>query len=87
MPEITSTATHVYTKRQKPGPLDPLYDGPFPIVERLGDTSLKIQVGTYATGAPRIETRHWRSRQPAKFTPLADATRPTLGRPRKHSSK
>ena len=62
--------------------MGPAFEGPCKILQRLGDTSLKLQVGTYANGVPRVEIRHWRSCQPAKFTPNTDAVRPTLGRPK-----
>ena len=83
MPPSTQTCTHVWTQRAKRGPLDPAYDGPYPIIERLGDTSLKIRVGWLNNGKPREEIRHWRSCQPVPYTPEESAERPALGRPRK----
>ena len=82
MPQTTQTATHVYTKVAKKTPLGPVYEGPYEILERLGDTSLKLRVGTYANGQPRVEIRHWNSCQPAKFTPEHSASKPNLGRPK-----
>ena len=75
---------HVWTKVQKPTPLGRRWDGPYKILERLGDTSLKIQVGEFASGQPRSEIRHWRSCQPADFEPEETAERPKLGRPKKN---
>ena len=83
MPPSTSTCTHVYTKVAKPTPLGKRWDGPYKIIERLGDTSLKIQVGDFTSGQPRTEIRHWRSCQPADFEPEESAARPKLGRPKK----
>ena len=83
MPPSTSKCTHVWTQRMKRGPLDPAYDGPYELVERLGETSIKVRVGYYNDGRPRDEIRHWRSCQPCLYTPEQSAARPPLGRPRK----
>ena len=81
MPPDTATATQVWTKRAKKGPLDPSYDGPYDIVERLGDSSLRIKVGEYADGRDRTEVRHWSSCYPMKpDSHLESTTRPALGR-------
>ena len=84
MPKSTETCTHVWTKVQKPTPLGRRWDGPYKILERLGDTSLKIQVGEFASGQPRSEIRHWRSCQPADFEPEETAERSKLGSPKKN---
>ena len=81
MPTSMDTCTHVYTKRAKVGPLEPRFDGPYEILERLGKTSLKIKVGEFVNGQPRVEIRHWRSCQPSPFTPEHSAEKPKLGRP------
>ena len=81
MPDATQSCTHVYTKRAKVTPLSPRWDGPYEIIERMGNTSLKLKVGEYVNGTPRLETRHWNTCFP--YTPGADceeATRPSLGR-------
>ena len=85
MPPATATCTHVWTKKEKRKPLDPVFDGPYRILERLGDTSLKIKVGEYVNGEPRTEIRHWRSCQPVPFEPQEDGQRPKLGRPKASS--
>ena len=63
-----ATATHVFTKKGKTTPLGPIYEGPYPITERIGDSTLKIKVGTSAQGEPRIEMHHWSNCKPAAFT-------------------
>ena len=82
MPETTRTAMHVYTKVVKPIPLGPKWEGPYRILERMGETSIKIRKGYFTSGQPRTEIRHWRSCQPAAFEPEEDqeATAPKLGR-------
>ena len=39
-PSSATKATHVYTQKGKPSPLGPLFEGPFEILERLGDAYL-----------------------------------------------
>ena len=85
MPPATKTCTHVWAKKQKRKPLDPVYDGPWKILERMGDSSLKLKVGHYADGRPRTEIRHWRSCQPVQAEEIPDVSRPALGRPQKES--
>ena len=81
LPPAAKEATHVWAKNTKSGPLEAKWDGPFKILERLGQTSLKIQVGEYVDGQPRVEIRHWRSCQPAP-APEIEVSRPALGRPK-----
>ena len=81
MPPSTQTAKLVMTKVAKPSPLGPAWDGPFRIVERLGDSALKLKVGHYANGQERTEIRHWNTCYPLDpNTPLQEAVRPFLGR-------
>ena len=81
MPPSTQTTTQVYTRRPKKTPLGPINDGPFTITDRLGKSCLRLQVGHYANGQPREETRHWRSCYPADVAEdTAPASRPALGR-------
>ena len=82
-PPAAEQATHVYVRRpkSKTGPLTPISDGPFPILERLGNSSLKIKVGEYKSKAPRTETVHWRNCVPAILDAnTKPAERPKLGR-------
>ena len=79
LPDFVNT-THVHVKRGKPIPLGRQYDGPFPIVERLGRSCVKVKVGVTAGGAPRYEVQHWNNLKPAHMSgPTAEAIRPTVG--------
>ena len=81
-PATAETCTHVMVEVAKKTPLGPTYRGPFEIIERLGDSCLKVKVGDYVSGKPRFEVVHWNNCQPA---PVDENTimdqRPTLGRP------
>ena len=59
VPDNLQEVTHVRLKRHKLGPLQHTYEGPFKITERVGRSCIKVQVGLYADGTPRIETHHW----------------------------
>ena len=80
-PTNLDKVTHVRLKRHKLGPLQHSYEGPFPILERVGKSCIKVQVGLFADGTPRVETHHWENAKPAV---LADdqqpATKKKLGR-------
>ena len=41
------------------------FDGPFEIVERMGSSCVKVRVGSYANGKPRLEVQHWSNCKPA----------------------
>ena len=60
-----SKVTHVRVKRAKPGPLGHAYAGPFKIEERLGNSCVKIRVGSYADGRPKFEIQHWENLKPS----------------------
>lgn len=57
--------THVYVRKGKKDTLGPLFEGPFPILERLGKSCVKVRVGTTAGGEPRTEIQHWFNCKPA----------------------
>ena len=81
MPPATATAEKVYIKVAKKSPLSPIWDGPYPIKERIGKSCLKLITGHYANGRERTEVRHWRTcfpADPADDTPVAQ--KPLLGR-------
>ena len=81
MPPATQTAKQVYVKCAKPTPLGPRYDGPYNIVERLGDSALKLHTGNFVSGKPRTKVRHWNTCHPLDPSlQLPAASRPTLGR-------
>jgi len=76
-----SAITHVRVRRAKPGVLGHTWAGPFQITEYLGDTCVKLRVGSFADGRPRYEVQHWDNLKPAvttEATPMGH--RPTLGR-------
>lgn len=79
MPKGIENVTHVRVQRAKPGTLGYAYEGPFKIIERLGDSCLKLRVGTSADGTPRYETQHWNRCKPAAIddsTPLGQKKNP-----------
>ena len=82
-PPAAQNAELVWTKRQKRTPLDPLWDGPYPIVKKLGKSCLKMKVGMTVAGHPRTQVVHWSNCKPAEPGDLEPAQRPALGRPAK----
>ena len=87
MPSDTTNATHVYVKRGKPTPLGPNFDGPFEILEKLGNSCLKIRVRSYANGQARTEVQNWINCKPAKFVAEPfEIDRPKPGRKQKQPS-
>ena len=80
-PKAAQDCTHVYVRRGKPAPLGPPMEGPYRIKERLGDSSLLLLCGHYATGQPRLETHHWQNCQPAEMDENdTEASKKPLGR-------
>ena len=70
-----------YIKRGKVTPLGHSYEGPFEILERLGDSCIKVKVGHYASGQQREEIQHWQNAKPAHVAPNAtQAEKPARGR-------
>ena len=86
-PPSAQNCTHVWVKLPKKTPLSPLNDGPFPIVERVGKSCIKVQMGEMANGEPRISLLHWSNCKPAFLNEESEvAKRPKLGRPSKQSA-
>ena len=86
-PELTTNSTHVYTKQHKALGLQPGFAGPFPIVQWVSRSTVKIQVGRKANGEPTFEIRHLNDLKfahPDSHT--ADALRPSRGRPKKSNA-
>ena len=80
-PTVAEKATHVYLRRGKHTPLSPLNDGPLPIINRIGKSSIEIQVGSYKNGRPRLELHHWKNCKPIVLsTDIVPATKVPLGR-------
>ena len=72
---------YVLVKKGKPLTLGHYYDGPFKIVERLGDSCIRIRVGSTAKGEPKYEVQHWTNCRPAITTgDTEEASRPLPGR-------
>ena len=77
----------VYTKQHQTTGLQPSFEGPFRIAERLSRSTFKLEVGTFKDGTKRYEIRHandLKFAHPKSLT--APAVRPTLGRPSSSSS-
>ena len=80
-PTNLDRVTHVRLKRHKLGPLQHSYEGPFPILERVGKSCIKVQVGLFADGTPRVETHHWENAKPAVLSENQQpGTKKKLGR-------
>ena len=58
LPEIPPDVSHVYTKQHKALGLQPTFAGPFPVVERISKSVVKIKVGCKVNGDPIFELRH-----------------------------
>ena len=68
-------ATHVFARKGKSSPLGPIYEGPFQIEERIGNSCLRVRVGTWANGQPRHELQFWNNCFPASGTPTVEASK------------
>ena len=55
MPTDLKRVSHVWVRKRKTTPLSSVYDGPWPIVEHLGTSSVKVRVGAYVNGKPSTE--------------------------------
>ena len=88
LPAAMANATHVYVRKGKDTPLGPKFRGPYLILERQGESCLKVRTGSFVNGRPREETVHWNNCKIAYFweNPF-EVDRPTLGRPRKNRAK
>ena len=79
LPEGT---THVYTKQHQATGLQSHFEGPFEIAEKVSNSVIKINVGSYKDGRIRYEYRHLNEIKPAHPKSLASPMqRPKLGRP------
>ena len=84
-PDVPKDCTHVYTKQHKALGLQASFAGPFPIVEWVSKSTVKIKVGQRANGDPTFEIRHLNDLKfahPNSHT--SDATRVNRGRPKKN---
>ena len=86
-PSSAEDATHVWLKKGKPTPLGSAFAGPYRILERLGDSCLKLKMGAYVSGVPRTVVAHWNNCKPAVLAEgVQDAQAPALGRPKKKTT-
>ena len=84
MPDSALQAEYVFIKRGKPDNLGKQFDGPFKVEEQVGDTCLKIRLGSMAQGEPRFETHHWNNMKPAVVQESTNVQeRPNPGRKKK----
>ena len=79
-PKSAQDASHTFVKKGKPTILGPIFEGPFEIDERLGQTCLKVRTGSWVNGTPRFETLHWNNCVPAFGRPSQTAVRAKRGR-------
>ena len=78
----TENARHVYIKKEDPSGLAARFEGPYPIVSRPSRSTIKVRVGSFADGSPRILEYNWNSCKIAHLREDAvEAERPKLGRP------
>ena len=76
--------THVMTRQHKTTGLDPNWAGPFPILEHMSRSQIKIKVGHFRDGSIKSEIRRLHDIKPAYLEPgSVDAERPARGRPPK----
>ena len=81
MPKEAQEATHVYTRKGNPAPLAPLWEGPYEIKQRIGNSCLKIHVGNWSNGTPRHELAHWNNCFPAPLgADITPGVKPKRGR-------
>ena len=76
-------ASHVYVRVDNPKSLMPKYCGPFEVISRPSDSTVKIKTGNYVSGRPMVELHTWSRCKPAFIrdgAPLAERAR--RGRPR-----
>ena len=74
--------THVMTRQHKTTGLDPNWSGPFPVLEQVSRSQIKIKVGHFKDGSPKIELRRLQDIKPAYLEPgSVNAERPARGRP------
>ena len=65
MPKEVHSCDRVWVKKGNPPILGPIYEGPYGIEKRLGQSCLLIRAGSWSDGQPRFETVHWNNCWPA----------------------
>ena len=84
VPEPPLSVTHVYTRQHKATGLQCPYVGPFPIVDRVSRSQVKIRVGFDVRNQPKYEIRNWRDLKICDPPEGEEASRPKRGRPPKN---
>ena len=79
MPKDTQNCTQVWVKKGKPTILGPIFEGPYEIKERLGQSCLQLRTGSWTSGEPRMEVAHWNNCAPAPSS-IPAASRAKRGR-------
>ena len=79
--EFTKKATHVYVKLENPTGLAGRFEGPYEIVSRPSRSQVEVRVGSFASGAPRLQVYNWSSCKVAHLRQgQPEGSRPALGR-------
>ena len=79
--ELPSGTTHVFVKNHKTQGLDPSWSGPFPVMEKISRSQIRIKVGLSKEGNVRSEVRRLQDVKPAHLAEgVQDAERPRRGR-------
>ena len=87
LPATTQNATHCYIKIDNPKGLLQLYDGPYRILDRPSESTIKVRIGTFKSGAENVQFHHWSNAKPAKLREDAvEGTMKPRGRPPKTST-
>ena len=82
LPGIPADAKFAYTKQHQTTGLQPPYEGPFKIAEKLSRSTVKLEVGIFKDGRKRYEIRHANDLKFAHPKSLAaPILRPQVGRP------
>ena len=83
LPNLPPNTTHVYTKQHKALGFQPSFAGPFPIIQKLSRSTVKIKVGNKVNGEPIYEVRHLNDLKAADpDSHVSEATRAKRGRPK-----
>ena len=79
VPDSLARTTHVFIRRAKTGVLGHAFEGPYEITERVGESCVRLRVGSKANGEPRFQLHHWNNLKPAVVSegdPVVEKARP-----------
>ena len=78
---FTDKISHVYVKVENPTGLSGRFEGPYEIISRPSRSQIQVRIGSYASGAPRLQTYNWQSCKAAHLREgQEEGSRPSLGR-------